>query len=139
MTVARELGREDEAKLDDALVVNVVFEARAETTIDPSKPTFVLDWPSAVSPLTRPHADHARNLRSASDLFIGGMEIGPGYTELNDPDIQIGEVHRAASRASCEEEATFRTLDEEFLDALLESACPLQADSAWGWTGSSSF
>ena len=114
--IAREIGREDEAELDDAFVINEVFEARAETTIDPGEPTFVLDWPSAISPLTRPHADQP-DLAERFDLFIGGMEIGPAYTELNDPDIQLAKFTEQLKGVD-DEESTFRTLDEDFLDAL---------------------
>ena len=44
---ARELGLHHEAKLDDWLVVNEVFEEAAEKLIDPCRPTFVMDYPSA--------------------------------------------------------------------------------------------
>jgi lysyl-tRNA synthetase class 2 len=115
--VAAELGREHAPDMDDAFVVNEVFEARAETTIDPEQPTFVYDWPSVISPLTRPRADDP-SLAERVDLFIGGMEIGPAYTELNDPDIQYGKFTEQLSGLDDEEESTFRTLDEEFLDAL---------------------
>ena len=115
-SVAREIGCEKEAALDDALVVNEVFEERAETTIDPSQPTFVLDYPSAISPLTRPHADRPE-IAERADLFIGGMEIGPAYTELNDPDIQLAKFTEQL-RGVDEAESTFRSLDQDFLDAL---------------------
>ena len=45
------------------------------------------------------------------------MEIGPAYTELNDPDIQLAKFTEQL-RGVDEEESTFRTLDEDFLDAL---------------------
>ncbi|MCH2144604.1 MAG: lysine--tRNA ligase [Phycisphaerales bacterium] len=113
---ARELGRDDIDELDDALVVNLVFEERAEPTIDPAEPTFVLDYPSAISPLTRPHRDDP-SIAERVDIFIGGMEIGPAYTELNDPDIQLSKFTEQL-RGVDDEESTFRSLDEEFLDAL---------------------
>ena len=47
---AREMGCEDVDRLDETLLVNEVFEEFAEPTIDPARPTFVLDWPSAISP-----------------------------------------------------------------------------------------
>ena len=113
---ARELGLHHEAKLDDWLVVNEVFEECAEPLIDPCRPTFVTDYPSAVSPLTRPHRDDP-TLCGRWDIFIGGMEVGPAYTELNDPDIQLAKFTEQLKGAD-DEESTFRTLDEDFVEAL---------------------
>ena len=113
---ARELGLHHEAKLDDWLVVNEVFEEAAEPLIDPCRPTFVTDYPSAISPLTRPsRRDPA--LCERWDIFIGGMEIGPAYTELNDPDIQLAKFTEQLKGAD-DEESTFRTLDEDFIESL---------------------
>jgi lysyl-tRNA synthetase class 2 len=113
---ARELGLHHEAKLDDWLVVNEVFEECAEPLIDPCRPTFVTDYPSAISPLTRPHREDPA-LCGRWDIFIGGMEIGPAYTELNDPDIQLAKFTEQLKGAD-DEESTFRTLDEDFVEAL---------------------
>jgi lysyl-tRNA synthetase class 2 len=113
---ARELGLHHEAKLDDWLVVNEVFEEAAERLIDPCRPTFVTDYPSAVSPLTRPSRKDP-SICERWDIFIGGMEIGPAYTELNDPDIQLAKFTEQLKGAD-DEESTFRTLDEDFVEAL---------------------
>jgi lysyl-tRNA synthetase class 2 len=113
---ARAIGMHHEAKLDDWLVVNELFEELAEPLIDPCRPTFVTDYPSAVSPLTRPsRSDPA--LCERWDIFIGGMEVGPAYTELNDPDIQLAKFTEQLKGAD-DEESTFRTLDEDFIEAL---------------------
>jgi lysyl-tRNA synthetase class 2 len=113
---ARANGMHHEAKLDDWLVVNELFEELAEPLIDPCRPTFVTDYPSAVSPLTRPsRTDPA--LCERWDIFIGGMEVGPAYTELNDPDIQLAKFTEQLKGAD-DEESTFRTLDEDFIEAL---------------------
>ena len=45
------------------------------------------------------------------------MEVGPAYTELNDPDIQLAKFTEQLKGAD-DEESTFRTLDEDFVDAL---------------------
>src|SRR5690606_16274658 len=73
--------------LDDIYIVNELFEEVAERTIDPERPTFVTDYPAALSPLTRPRPEDPA-IADRWDLFIAGMEIGPAYTELNDPDVQ---------------------------------------------------
>lgn len=104
----------DESNLDDWLVINEVFEQTSER--DLVQPTFVLDYPSAISPLTRPKADQPL-LCERWDLFIGRMEIGPAYTELNDPDIQEAKF-REQLKGADQELQTFRTLDQDFLEAL---------------------
>jgi lysyl-tRNA synthetase class 2 len=102
--------------LDPVWVVNELFEAVAEREIDPARPTFVLDYPAALSPLTRPRRDDP-TLAERWDLFIGGMEIGPAYTELNDPDVQA-EKFREQLAGIDDEESTFRNFDEDFVNAL---------------------
>ncbi|MGP1273330.1 MAG: lysine--tRNA ligase [Phycisphaerales bacterium] len=112
---------EDGTPLDDVWIVNELFEEVAEKTLDPSVPTWVMDYPSALSPLTRPKHDDdssfAGGIAERADLFIAGMEIGPHYTELNDPDIQL-EKFRQQLAGIDDEESTFRNLDEDFIEAL---------------------
>lgn len=110
---ARGIGLNEKGK-DDWLVVNEVFEATAEGGL--VQPTFVMDYPSVISPLTRPRKDDPA-LCERWDLFIGEMEIGPAYTELNDPDIQEAKFKEQLAGAD-DEESTFRSLDEDFLEAL---------------------
>jgi len=110
---AKSLGLKEAGK-DDWLVVNEVFEATAEGGL--VQPTFVMDYPSVISPLTRPRKDNP-DLCERWDLFIGEMEIGPAYTELNDPDIQEAKFKEQLAGAD-DEESTFRSLDDDFLEAL---------------------
>lgn len=104
------------ATRDHWLLVNDLFERKAEGLIDPCRPTFVLDYPSAVSPLTRP-SRKTPEIAERWDLFIGGMEVGPAYTELNDPDIQLAKFTEQMQGVD-EESTVFRTLDEDFITAL---------------------
>lgn len=104
------------AKRDHWLLVDHLFEEHAGALVDRSKPTFITDYPAAISPLTRPNRSQP-HLAERWDLFIAGMEIGPAYTELNDPDVQLAKF--TEQLAGLDEEAkTFRTLDEDFLEAL---------------------
>ena len=100
----------------DVFVINELFEEAAEPTIDPARPTFVTKYPSAISPLTRPDPENPA-LADRWDLFIGEMEIGPAYTELNDPDIQEAKFREQLAGAD-EEEQAFRSFDEDFIEAL---------------------
>lgn len=102
--------------LDHWLVVNELFERKAEALLDPQKPTFVLDYPSAISPLTRPSRERPE-IAERWDLFAAGMELGPAYTELNDPDIQLAKFTEQLKGAD-DEETTFRTLDMDFVNSL---------------------
>ncbi len=102
--------------LDDVLIVNEVFEAVAEPAIDPAKPTFVTHYPASLSPLTRPNIDDP-SIADRADLFIGGMEVGPHYTELNDPDIQEAKFREQLAGLD-DEESTFRNFDADFVRAL---------------------
>jgi len=120
---ARQLGLKEEG-LDDWLVVNEVFEVTAEKGL--IQPTFVIDYPSAISPLTRAKTDEP-DLCERWDLFIGEMEIGPAYTELNDPAVQQARFHQQLEGADPAEQ-TFRSLDEDFIDALNVGMPP-----AGGW------
>ncbi len=110
---ARELGIA-EANLADELVLDRVFERTVEAHL--IQPTFVLDYPAALSPLTRPKADDP-SLALRWDLFIGGTEMGTAYSELNDPLVQEQKFLQQL-QGQDEEQATLRTVDHDFLRAL---------------------
>lgn len=104
-------------------IVNMLFEERAERLIDPAVPTFITDYPAAISPLTRPKPEN-QDLADRADFFVGGMEIAPHYTELNDPEVQEAKFREQlgglggldAEKAA--EETTYRTMDRDFIRAL---------------------
>lgn len=102
--------------LDDLWIANELFEDVAEPTLDPARPTWVMRYPAALSPLTRPCTDDPA-FADRSDLFIAGMEVGPHYTELNDPDIQSAKFREQLAGID-DEESTFRNFDQDFIDAL---------------------
>jgi lysyl-tRNA synthetase class 2 len=106
----------EHAGRDLVLVANDLFELAAEKSLDPAVPTFVTHYPASLSPLTRPHAGNPA-LADRADLFIGGMELSPNYTELNDPDVQ-GAKFREQLAGLPGDEGTFRTFDEDFIEAL---------------------
>ncbi len=71
-----------------------LFEAIAEKRL--IAPTFILNYPTEVSPLAR-RKDSDRDITERFELFIDGKEIANGVSELNDPEDQA-ERFRAASR-----------------------------------------
>jgi len=100
--------------LGDEMVLDRVFERTVEDQI--IEPTFILDYPAALSPLTRPKPDDPR-LAERWDLIVAGMEIGPAYSELNDPQLQEQKLRQQLEGVD-EEQATLRTVDLDFLRAL---------------------
>ncbi len=119
--VAAAKGVEGADAKDPWLLVEALFD-EAEESIDQSRPTWVTDFPAPLSPLSRPHADDP-SIAWRAELFIAGMELGNFYTELNDPDIQRARFTEQLAGIN-DEDAAFRSLDEDFLDALLVGMPP---------------
>ncbi len=101
--------------VDPWLLVGELFD-EAEALIDPGVPTFVVDYPAVLCPLTRSKPGRPE-LAERFELFIGGMEIANAYTELNDPDVQEAKFRQQLSGLD-DEESTFRTFDADFIRAL---------------------
>jgi lysyl-tRNA synthetase class 2 len=80
------------------------------------QPTFVTDYPLAVRPLAKRHRSKP-GLVEAWDLIIGGVEIGPAFSELNDPIDQRSRFEaQMQARAAGDDEA--QPLDEDYVMAL---------------------
>lgn len=109
---AQELGINDVNK-DDAVVVNEVFEATVEAHL--INPTFVIDYPAAICPLTRQSKKDPR-FAERFELFVGAMELANAYTELNDPVVQEANFRRQL-RGQRDDE-TMAKMDEDFITAL---------------------
>ncbi|MFM9369878.1 bifunctional lysylphosphatidylglycerol synthetase/lysine--tRNA ligase LysX [Streptomyces sp. Da 82-17] len=84
-------------------------------------PTFYKDFPTDVSPLTRPHRTDPR-LAERWDLVAFGTELGTAYSELTDPVEQRRRL-TAQSLLAAGGDPEAMELDEDFLDAL-EYAMP---------------
>lgn len=97
---------------DDAVVINQVFEATVEEHL--IQPTFVLDYPAAICPLTRRHPDNP-SIALRFEAFVAGMELGNAYTELNDPQVQEENLQHSVAG---EGDETMAVMDEDFISAL---------------------
>ncbi|MEA2710848.1 MAG: lysyl-tRNA synthetase, class [Phycisphaerales bacterium] len=87
-----------------------VYEKLIEPTL--VDPTFVTHMPSVIIPLAKPSKDDPF-FADVYELAINGVEISPGYTELNDPDVQEKQF---AHQVGDKEEQ--QKVDEDFLNAL---------------------
>jgi lysyl-tRNA synthetase, class II len=103
---------------DDAWGVGKIIVGLYEKLVEPKlmQPTFVLDFPQETSPLARPHREDPR-FTEHFDLVIGGVEIGPAYSELNDP-VDQRQRFEAQARAGAAGDEEAMTVDEDFLRAL---------------------
>lgn len=95
-------------------IINLFFEEFVEEHL--IQPTFIMDHPVEVSPLTKRKPDKPE-LVERFELFIYAREMCNAYSELNDP-IDQRERFKAqeAALAAGDEEAN--TTDEDFLNAL---------------------
>ena len=109
-TKARQLGL-DESGMDDAVVINEVFEATVENNL--VDPTFVTDYPAELCPLARRKKADSR-FAERFELFIAQMELANAYTELNDPAEQY-ENFLTQLRG---QEESIRTMDIDYVTAL---------------------
>jgi lysyl-tRNA synthetase class 2 len=90
------------------------FEAAAEAEL--VQPTFVFQYPAAVSPLARRNVERP-GFVDRFELYIAGREICNAFSELNDPDDQRARFEeQLRARAAGDEEA--HPMDEDFLRAL---------------------
>ncbi len=101
----------DESEMDDAVVINEVFEATVEENL--IAPTFVIDYPAALCPLARRKADNP-NLAARFELLVAGMELANAYTELNDP----AQQHENFLHQLSGEEESLTKMDDDYITAL---------------------
>jgi lysyl-tRNA synthetase class 2 len=101
----------EHTNMDDAVVINEVFEQAVEENL--VNPTFVMDYPAALCPLTKRKKDKP-DIAERFELYIAGMELANAYTELNDPAVQEENfLHQLKGQTE-----TMATMDHDFVTAL---------------------
>ncbi len=95
-------------------IINLFFEEFVEEHL--IQPTFIMDHPVEVSPLTKRKPDKPE-LVERFELFIYGREMCNAYSELNDP-IDQRERFKAQETALAAGDEEANTTDEDFLNAL---------------------
>ena len=112
--VCAELGLPCGPQTHLSTMVNNIFEDFVQPKL--IAPTFVVDYPTAISPLAKAKAEDP-SMAERFEFFICGMELGNAFSELNDPDEQRRRFEaQAQARAKGDMEA--HPMDEEFVRAL---------------------
>ncbi len=92
------------------------------------QPTFITEYPAEVSPLARRN-DVNPEITDRFEFFIGGREIGNGFSELNDAEDQAERFQEQVNaKAAGDDEAMF--YDEDYVTAL-EYGLPPTAGSGY--------
>ena len=95
-------------------ILDEIFGEKVEPHL--IEPTFVMDYPIEMSPLTKKHRE-VEGLVERFELFINGSELANCYSELNDPRDQRERLEKQAiERADGDDEAMI--MDEDFVHAL---------------------
>ena len=112
--LAARLGVVVTAAMGAGKIAAEIFEALCED--DLVQPTFVYDFPTEVSPLSKQKPDDPDTVERF-ELYIGGFEVANAFSELNDPVEQRRRFEeQLASRAGGDEEA--HAMDEDYIRAL---------------------
>lgn len=112
--LAREHGIEFEERHKKGDILNLFFEEYAEKHM--IQPTFVMDHPIEVSPLTKKKPENPEYVERF-EFFLNGWEMANAYSELNDP-IDQRERFAAQEEAFAAGDDEANHTDEDFLNAL---------------------
>ena len=112
--IARKLGLEVQPAWGAGKIATEIFERLNEESL--IQPTFVHDFPTEVSPLSKQHADDPDTVERF-ELYIGGFEVANAFSELNDPAEQRRRFEaQLKDKAAGDLEA--HAMDEDYLRAL---------------------
>ncbi|MFV0555230.1 MAG: lysine--tRNA ligase [Mangrovibacterium sp.] len=112
--ICKELGIEVDETMGKGKLIDEIFGEKCEHSY--IQPTFIIDYPVEMSPLTKKHRDNPE-LTERFELMVCGKELANAYSELNDP---IDQRERFEEQMKLSEkgddEAMF--IDQDFLRAL---------------------
>ena len=112
--IASRLGVAVDSKSGAGKTTTAIFETLVEESL--VQPTFVYDFPTEVSPLSKQRPDDPDTVERF-ELYIGGMEVANAFSELNDPAEQRKRFEQQLEeRARGDQEA--HAMDEDYVRAL---------------------
>jgi lysyl-tRNA synthetase class 2 len=97
-----------------AKVIDELMTEHVEPTL--ISPTFVVDYPIETTPLAKRRPERPDEVERF-EAYIGGMEIGNAFTELNDPVDQRRRFEEQARERAADDDET-QAVDEDFLEAV---------------------
>jgi lysyl-tRNA synthetase class 2 len=113
-SIARELHIEIDNGYGAGKIATQIFERLCEDRL--IQPTFVYDFPTEVSPLSKQKPDDLDTVERF-ELYIGGFEVANAFSELNDPDEQRRRFEaQLKNRAAGDLEA--HAMDDDYIRAL---------------------
>ena len=125
--VCKQLHLPTEKSMGKGKLIDLIFGEKCEHTY--IQPTFIIDYPIEMSPLTKKHRSKA-GLVERFELMANGKEIANAYSELNDPiDQRARFEEQIALMERGDDEAMF--IDHDFLRAL-EYGMPPTAGIGFG-------
>jgi lysyl-tRNA synthetase, class II len=108
----------DPSKLSGGELTGELFEAIAEQHL--VQPTFIYDFPTDISPLSKQKPDEP-SLTERFELFIAGMEIANGFSELNDP---LDQERRFRAQVEKGGQEAPKEVDTDYIRALAHGLPP---------------
>ena len=112
--IAKKLGVEVDKTMGKGKLIDEIFGEKCESKY--IQPTFIIDYPKEMSPLTKEHRS-IPELTERFELLINGSEIANAYSELNDPIDQLSRFEDQLKLSEKgDEEAMF--IDYDFIKSL---------------------
>ena len=114
----REVAKNLEIEVDETMghgkLIDQIFGSKCEHHY--IQPTFIIDYPKSMSPLTKEHRSD-KNLTERFELLVNGKELANAYSELNDP---IDQKNRFEAQLVLSEKGDDEAMyiDQDFLRAL---------------------
>lgn len=113
--LAKEHGIDSDKLVGRGKLIDELFSVLVQPKL--IQPTLIIDYPTELSPLAKPHRSQP-GLTERFEVFIGGMEMGNAFSELNDPIDQRERFERLVEMARAGDEDAPAVLDEDYVFCL---------------------